>query len=252
MHLSVGEITIDGAVKFTGILHDLTARVAIETRLREQAALATLGEMAAVIAHEVRNPLAGIRGAIQVIGGRLAPDSRDAAVAREIIARIDGLAELIKDMLLFARPPQPRPVPVEVAPLVGSTAHLLKQDPALGAVQVDITGSAPAIMADPDLLKIVFQNLLVNAAQAMHGSGRIRVAITGDETACVIAFVDEGPGVAPDILEKLFVPFFTTKARGTGLGLSTVKRLIDAHHGRIAVECPAGGGTVVTVRLPAR
>ena len=108
LHLSVGEVRLAGEQKFTGILHDLTARVRIEEQLRERAALARVGEMAAVIAHEVKNPLAGIRGAIQVIGGRLPDASRDASIVQEIVARIDALDGLMKDLLLFARPPQPR------------------------------------------------------------------------------------------------------------------------------------------------
>ena len=118
LRLSVGEMSIGGERKFTGILHDLTARVHMEEQLREQASLVRLGEMAAVIAHEVKNPLAGIRGAVQVIGGRLPADSREAAVTGEIISRIDTLNGLIQDLLLFARPPQPKPALVDVSSLI--------------------------------------------------------------------------------------------------------------------------------------
>ena len=124
VHLSVGEMSVNGDRRFTGILHDLSSRIRIEQQLREQTALARLGEMAAVIAHEVKNPLAGVRGAIQVIGGRLPKDSKEAAVIKEIVGRIDALDELMKDLLLFARPPQPRPRPVDLlrsfAPLPSS------------------------------------------------------------------------------------------------------------------------------------
>ena len=126
VHLSVGEMAIGRERKFTGILHDLTARVRIEEQMREQTALAKLGEMAAVIAHEVKNPLAGVRGAIQVIGSRLPKESKDAVIVKEIVARIDALNELMKDLLLFARPPQPKARPVEVAALVATTADLLR------------------------------------------------------------------------------------------------------------------------------
>jgi two-component system sensor kinase FixL len=108
LHLAVGEVSIEGEPKFTGILHDLTNRVALETRLREQSALTRLGEMAAVVAHEVKNPLTGIRGAIQVIGSRLPAGSKDVQIVGDIVARIDALNDLMKDLLLFARPPQPR------------------------------------------------------------------------------------------------------------------------------------------------
>ena len=106
LHLSVGEITIQGERKFTGILHDLSGRVQMEGQLREQEALAKLGEMAAVIAHEVKNPLAGIRGAIQVFGGRMMREGANTQILTEIVSRIDSLDQMMKDLLLFARPPQ--------------------------------------------------------------------------------------------------------------------------------------------------
>jgi PAS domain S-box-containing protein len=251
LHLSVGKMTVDGATKFTGILHDLSARVRIEAQLREQASLARIGEMAAVIAHEVKNPLAGIRGAIQVIGARLPKDSKDVVMVKEIVSRIDALNDLMKDLLLFARPPQPKPSPVDVATLVAATADLLGGDPALKDVRVSVAGAAPTIMADPELLKIVFVNLLVNSAHAMQGKGTIRVSLEAVADMSQITVADHGPGMPADVLDKIFVPFFTTKARGTGLGLPTAKRLIEAHQGQISIACPAAGGTVVTIKLPA-
>ena len=251
LHLSVGEVSRGGERKFTGILHDLSGRVQMEERLREQAALAKLGEMAAVIAHEVKNPLAGIRGAIQVIGSRLPPASREAAVTVEVIARIDGLNALMKDLLLFARTPQPKPAPVDVTSLLVTTADILSQDPGFSNVRVEIGGSAPTIGADADLLRIVFTNLLVNGSHAMQGHGVIQVSIDSDGRNCHVAFKDNGPGIAEEIREKIFTPFFTTKSRGTGLGLPTAKRLVEAHNGTISIECPPGGGTTVTVQLPA-
>ena len=250
VRLSVGEMSIGGERKFTGILHDLTARVRMEEQLREQAALVRLGEMAAVIAHEVKNPLAGIRGAVQVIGGRLPSDSRDGAITHEIVRRIDTLNDLIQDLLLFARPPQPRPVLVDVSALVLTTVELLNSDTTLIGIDVHVEGASPPVAADPELLKIAFQNLIVNGAQAMRGSGSIRVSIGATNDACEIRFADSGPGIPLDIRQKIFNPFFTTKARGTGLGLPTAKRLVEAHRGSIQVECPSAGGTTVTIRLP--
>jgi PAS domain S-box-containing protein len=252
LHLSVGAFTIQGERKFTGILHDLSQRVELEGQLREQAALAKLGEMAAVIAHEVKNPLAGIRGAVQVLGKRAAADSTTRQVLQEIVSRIDSLDQMIKDLLLFARPPSPRRTPIEVVPLVSATATLLQQDPALREVDIEVEGAAPPVSADPDMLRIVFQNLLINGAHAMQGKGKIRVAVSAADSACQITFVDRGPGIPPEIRQKIFTPFFTTKARGSGLGLPTAKRLIDAHNGDITVECPPSGGTSVLIRLPLR
>jgi two-component system, LuxR family, sensor kinase FixL len=252
LHLSVGEVLIEGESKFTGILHDLTERVQLETRLREQSALTRLGEMAAVVAHEVKNPLTGIRGAIQVIGSRLPAGSKDVPIIGDIVARIDALNDLMKDLLLFARPPQPRVAPVDMIVLVQTVTHLVRQDPALRDLRVEVTGDAPAMSADAELLKIVVQNLLINAAQAMQGRGLIRIAVTSADGVCQITITDDGPGIAPEVRQKLFTPFFTTKARGTGLGLSTARRLVEAHGGTLAIECPPTGGTSATLRLPIR
>jgi two-component system sensor kinase FixL len=250
LQLSVGEMSIAGQRKFTGILHDLSARVRIEEQLREQEALARLGEMAAVLAHEIRNPLAGIRGAMQVMASRMDAGSRDAAVTKEIIARVDTLTELMQDLLLFARPPQPRPGPVELRPLVATTVDLLSQDPGVKGLSIRIEGSAPVVLADAELLKIVFQNLLINGAHAMGGRGELHVLLAASSTGGSVAFADRGPGIPLEIREKVFAPFFTTKARGTGLGLPTAKRLIEAQRGSISIHCPPVGGTTVTVQLP--
>ncbi|HET7699028.1 MAG TPA: PAS domain S-box protein [Vicinamibacterales bacterium] len=250
MELSVGEMLIDGERKFTGIIHDLTRRVESEVRLREQAALARLGEMAAVIAHEVKNPLAGIRGAIQVFGSRMVQDGASAQILGEIVSRIDALDRMMKDLLLFARPPNPKRAPVDIVPLVKTTANLLNEDPALKHLDIQIGGTAPPVAADPDMLRIVFQNLFLNSAQAMRGKGRILVGVEMVDGNCQIAFSDGGPGIPADVREKIFTPFFTTKARGSGLGLPTVKRFVEAHNGEVDVDCPPAGGTTVVIRLP--
>ena len=251
LRLSVGETSLGGERKFTGILHDLSERVAIEHQLREQTALARLGEMAAVLAHEIKNPLAAVRGAIEVIGTRLPTGGRDASIVKEIVSRIDSLNELMKDLLLFARPPAPKPQPIEIQPLVTSTAQLLREDPSLNAVHIEVQGSSPPVLADPGLLQIVFLNLMVNSAQAMRdGSGHIKVSVAASAGTCRIDFEDDGPGIPPEIREKIFTPFFTTKSRGTGLGLATARRLIEAHRGTIDVRCPPAGGTTVSIQLP--
>ncbi|MCC7415533.1 MAG: PAS domain S-box protein [Acidobacteria bacterium] len=250
VHLSVGEITIGGQRKFTGILHDLTRRVRMENQLREQESLARLGEMAGLIAHEVKNPLAGIRGAIQVVGSRMPAEVPDASILKEIINRIDALDQMMRELLLFARPPSPTRAPIDVAGLVRSTAGLLQQDPLLRHVRIEVVGGAPPISGDPDMLKIVFQNLFINSAQAMQGAGSIQVAVASKGEHCEILVADRGPGIPHEVRERVFAPFFTTKSRGTGLGLPTARRLVEVHRGSIEIDCPAGGGTTVTIQLP--
>jgi K+-sensing histidine kinase KdpD len=153
-------------------------------------------------------------------------------------------------MLLFARPPKPNRMPIDLVPLVRTTASLLGEDPALRGVDVEVAGTAPPVSADADMLRVVFQNLFINSAHAMQGKGRIRVAVEPVDMICQIAFIDGGPGIPPDIRDKIFTPFFATKTRGSGLGLPTVKRLIEAHNGQVAIDCPPAGGTAVIIRLP--
>jgi len=250
VHLSVGEFEIAGEKHFTGILHDLSRRTELEERLRETTALARLGEMAAVIAHEVKNPLAAVRGAVQVIGSRLKGESNDAAIVKEIIARLDALNDLIQDLLVFARPPAPKLARVDLRSLLESVITLLKRDPACHSLVVNVDGSAPIVNADTNLLTIAVQNLLINAAQAQQGKGNIRITLSEHHPMSVIRIADEGPGIPAEIRSNLFRAFKTTKARGTGLGMATAKRLIESMSGQIEVECPAGGGTVVTLQVP--
>ena len=251
VHLSVGELHLGGAKHFTGILHDLSARVRLEERLRDQNALARLGEMAAVIAHEVKNPLTAVRGAVQVIGSRLPAGSKDAPITKEIVARLDALNGMIQDLLMFARTPNPKLAPVDLGSILKMVADLLSADPAFAGVRVEVDDAGAPAHADAELLKIVFQNLIINAAHAMDGTGVVRTRVSAAEGAIAISIADQGAGIAPEIRERLFQPFQTTKARGTGLGLATAKRLVEAHAGTIDITCPAGGGTVVTIRLPA-
>ena len=238
--------------QYMAIRYDITDRKESEARLREQAALARLGEMAAVVAHEVKNPIAGIRGALQVIGGRLPDGSRDKAVMADIITRLDSLNTIVQDLLVFARPREPRLAPVPLGTLLNETAAHLRRDPAQQGLTIDVSGANPVVQADPDQLRTVFLNLLLNAAQAQGASGTLRVHVGENGAGATVSIVDQGPGMPPEVREKVFEPFFTTKHRGTGLGLPTAKRVVERHGGTLDLHCPAGGGTVATVTLPRR
>lgn len=236
--------------QYMAIRSDITERKRSEALLREQAALARLGEMAAVVAHEVKNPLAGIRGSLQVIGGRMPGDTRDRAVLRDIVDRLDSLNNIVDDLLVFARPREPKLTSVIVADLLHNTAALLKKDPAHATTKVEVVATRAVVRADPEQLQLVVVNLLLNAAQATHSHGHVRVDVSITDGMCRIAISDNGPGIPEEVRERIFEPFFTTKSRGTGLGLPTAKRVIERHGGDIGVHCPPSGGTVVTVSLP--
>lgn len=237
---------------------DITLRLLAEEErgradaaLREQDSLAQLGKMAAVVAHEVRNPLAGIRGALQVIGRRLPEGGREREIAGEIITRIDTLDTIVQDLLEFARPRQPVLSEISVDSLVQETTALMTDDPRMGEVTIRIEQGQVAIRADRELLKLVLHNLLINGAQAMAQQGEILVTTHQVDGWMELRITDTGPGIPAAVREHLFEPFYTTKHRGTGLGLATARRIIEAHQGTLELECPGEGGTTAVVRLPA-
>ena len=236
--------------QYMAIRYEITGRKRSEKLLQEQTALARLGEMAAVVAHEVRNPIAGIRGALQVISSRMPPEQRDRVVMGDIITRLDGLNSVVEDLLVFARPRELRMEPIDLSALLSNTIDLIRRDPIFAAIDVRIEGASGIVQADPAQLLLVFQNVLINAAQAMNGQGCVTVTIVSADGQCRVSIADAGPGMPPDVREHAFEPFFTTKSRGTGLGLPLAKRIVDAHYGQIQIDTPSTGGTVVTLLLP--
>ena len=249
VHLSVGEMKLEGKRSFTGILHDLSDRVVLEQRLAEQKSLAKLGEMAAVVAHEVKNPIAGIRGALQVITSRMPADQRDRGILIDIITRLDGLNRIVQDMLMFARPRALRQEPIPLGLLLRDTASLIERDAMMSNLEISVIGETD-ITGDREMLQVVFQNILMNAAQAMEGEGRIDVTISNVDGRCRVAVADRGPGMPEEVCEKAFDAFFTTKHRGTGLGLPIAKRVVEAHGGTIHIDVPPSGGPAISVELP--
>ncbi len=236
--------------QYMAIRFEITERKRAEAQLREQETLARLGEMAAVVAHEVKNPLAGIRGALQVIGGRMKEEAPERAVIDDIQTRIDALNQMVQDLLVFARPTPPTMTPTSVTTLLSATASMLRQDPAWADVEIVLPDEGPTLWLDAVQLQVVLFNLLVNAAQAMNGQGRVEVTVETTGEWCEIAVRDNGPGFDADTGDKLFEPFFTTKHRGSGLGLSTAKRVVEMHHGTLTDESGDGGGAVMQIRLP--
>lgn len=235
--------------QYLAIRNDITARKIAEAKLVEQASLARLGELAAVVAHEVRNPLAGLRGALQILEQRCQKNSSDHTVIREMIRRLDALADRVSDLLMFAKPRAPRFDEVHLRRLLETTAESVRRDPAMAGLQFEVSGDAAAL-GDAELLREVFLNLLLNAAQAVDGLGTVRVGVARGDTITVTVH-DDGPGIAQEHRDLIFEPFFTTKRSGTGLGLAIVRRLVELHGGSVAAGNGAHRGTTMTVTLQA-
>jgi signal transduction histidine kinase len=205
-----------------------------------------------VVAHEVRNPLAGIKGAVQVLMSRRAPGDSELPVMRDIVGRIDSLSDLINDLMLYARPRPPRLSHIELRPLISDAVTIVRRDPAAQSIDIVIEGADVSASVDDELIRATLLNLVLNAAQAMVGHGRISVKLGKSGNSALIEVRDNGPGIPVDIRNQVFEPFFTTKARGGGLGLPIARRTAELHGGSLELECPDSGGTVVTMRLPLR
>lgn len=238
--------------QYIAIRADITTRKAAEERLVHQASLARLGQMAAVVAHEVKNPLAGIKGAMQVLMSRRPPDNVEGIVMRDIVARIDALNELIQDLMTFARPRPPRLSDVNLRHLIDEAIVQLRRDPIGSSLDIHIEGEGGDITVDADLVRATVLNLLLNAAQAMNGAGSVRVAYAIRDGTWTITISDDGPGVPGELREQILEPFFTTKARGGGLGLPIAKRVAELHGGGLTLAFPASGGTSVTITAPVK
>ena len=242
---------------------------AIETRRRERAAaaaldaararvaqsekLAALGQLAAAIAHEVRNPLAVVRSAAQGLGETLPADDTDGhRAASFIVTEVDRLASVVRALLDFARPVELERRPTEIAGVIDRAVALAGHDLAAKHLRLerDEATPLPPVQADGDLVCQVVVGLLGNAAAATPSGGRVVVTTRAANGTVELAVADSGPGIAPQDRAKVFEPFFTTRAEGTGLGLAVARQIVEAHGGRIDVGDGAGGGARFTVRLP--
>ena len=233
--------------------------------------LAALGQMAAGLAHEIKNPLGAIKGAAQLLA-EPAPNSPPLdASSREflgiILEEVDRLDRVVRSVLEYARPSVDHPSPVDVNAVVRRTTKILESSSEGDTrLVLDLAEELPLALVDAEKLRQVLINLIQNGAQAMDGAGTVRVATrvralwapwglpsaeSGGRGWVEIAVSDSGKGISKKVLDNLFEPFFTTKDRGTGLGLAISQRIVQAAGGRIDVTSREGAGTTFTVVLPA-
>ena len=268
-HLVVRATRLSGR---RGAVVGRTILIADETRLRvlEENAqrsehLAALGEMAAGIAHEVRNPLTSLRGCAQELAeiSHSAGNPDAAALAGILVTESDRLARIVSDFLALSRMRAPQREPLDLESMLDELKQLtrLRSDlPADAAVQVELADDTPSVLADGDQLRQVLQNLVNNSLDAIRTVSQPAVAVRSERApddnplgmpAVVIKVTDNGCGIPPDLLQRVFTPFFSTKAQGTGLGLSLVNRIVREHEGLLELISEPGSGTSITIYLPA-
>lgn len=232
------------------ILRDVTHLKRLQQELVASQSLAAVGELAATVAHEIKNPLAGISGAVQVLAEGTPPGDARRGVMNEILDQIARLDRTVRDLLHFARPATPAKEDVDLGDSLQSAWSLLSAQPAAAAVRFEIEGASGVLVrADPQLLHQVWVNLFQNAVEAMPRGGGLTVRVRPTSPARV-EVADTGAGVAAEVADRIFKPFFTTKTRGTGLGLPITRKIIEAHGGRIWVEGGPGPGTTFCVEMP--
>lgn len=240
----------DGAIV---IFQDLTRVIEMEEELRRSERLGAVGQLAAGLAHEIRNPLASLSGAIELLAADLPPGDRNSQTLSQIVRReTSRLNRLVTDFLTYARPGPGRFERVELAPLFEELRALVLRDESCDVVlDVSIPPGLSAL-GNSDQLRQVFWNLVRNAAESEPVDSRVSVRASEDShlNEVEVCVEDHGCGFGADALERIYEPFFTTKPKGTGLGLATVQRVVEAHGGRIAVASARDKGTTVRVFLP--
>jgi two-component system sensor histidine kinase PilS (NtrC family) len=239
------------------IFQDITKIIEMESQVRRQERLATVGSLAAGIAHEIRNPLASLSGSIQVLQSELALKGDEKNLMDIVVRETDRLNTIITEFLEYARPGFVQTVQVELASLIEETTALLKNSKVFSEAITIVCDVDPGIRlrGDAQRLRQVFWNLFINACQAMPNGGQMTVTavpfsrVEDDDSWCEIVIADTGVGIAPEQRDKIFDPFFTTKTGGTGLGLAIVYRIIEDHGGMIVVNSEPGKGSQFRIGL---
>jgi hypothetical protein len=224
------------------------------TQMSRAEHFATLGELATGLAHEIRNPLAGIAGVIEIVGRDLPVTSPAKAVVREVRQEISQINRILTDLLETARPRAPEPRMSDLNTTIEHAVMLARQQVLSKPIKIEFTAGRdlPEVEHDSDQIHQVLLNLLLNAVQAIEGSGLVRVVVFERGGAAVVTVSDTGRGIPAEHLPNIFRPFYTTKGNGTGLGLSLARRIVEEHHGQIEVDSSSGKGTTFSVVLPVR
>ncbi len=248
-------LTPGGRAGYLLTFQDVTEIRRMEREGRKKQRLAAVGEMAAGIAHEIRNPLASLRGSIQVLRQELTLSDEQAQLMDIVLRESERLNETIRSFLAYARPQRQAATRVDVGRMLRDTATLLRNSPEVRddhRIEVEVTPAEVWCETDENQMRQVVWNLATNGLRAMPRGGRLLLVARLDDgdSHLVLQVDDEGVGIAPEELEGLFQPFRGNFERGTGLGLAIVHRIASDHDGEVQIESQPGRGTSVRVRLP--
>lgn len=231
------------------VFQDLTEIEHLREQIRRKDRLAAIGEMAATVAHEIRNPLGGIRGFAALLERDLAHNEDALRLVQKILVGTRNLDRVVNELLEYTRPIELRKTACRLPELIESAAGLAGIAEGALDLSPDARG-AEDLWADPDRLRQVFLNVLINAAQCGAEPLHVRVNMKLDGYDAVVSIADNGPGIDSGHLDRIFFPFFTTKEKGTGLGLAVAAKIVESHGGSLTVESVKGSGATFHVRLP--
>jgi two-component system sensor histidine kinase HydH len=237
------------------LLHDLREVKRLQAELRRSERLSTLGNMAARVAHEIRNPLSSIKGFATYLGSRH-DDDADREAARTMIGEVDRLNRVVSELLEFSRPSNLNIADADLGDILERTIRLAEADARAGGVTLrfaypDEARPSVRVSVDAERITQALLNLVLNAVQATEKGGSVTLSILSSQAGrAVITVADTGCGMAPDVLAQVFSPYFTTRTTGTGLGLSIVAKIVEDHHGEIRMSSIPGNGAIVTLCLP--
>jgi two-component system sensor histidine kinase HydH len=235
------------------LFRDLTEVRQLKAEIARSQRLASIGSLAAGVAHEIRNPLSSIKGFATYFKGKLRGDPEDSKTADIMIQEVERLNRVIRQLLDLSRPMEIEKKPTRLGPLIEHTVRLIDVHARKKGITVktDVSPEAPAVFADPDRIKQVLLNLCLNAVEAMQAGGILTLSLGRHSERLVrMGVSDTGTGIPGDNLENIFDPYYTTKTSGTGLGLAIVHRIVEAHGGEIRVRSEAGQGTTFNILLP--
>lgn len=240
-------------IGFSSILRDVTEERLIARHLTQMEKLSAIGELAAGLAHEIKNPLAGIKGAIEIIRDSMREDHPHRKVLAEVLSEVGRIDRIVMDLLFYAKPKSSDFVPLDVVTLIRNVVNFIRKMAAAKSIQIDFQpqGAIPRLTGDENDLKQLILNLLFNAIEAVPARGLISISVSATaDSKIMIEVSDNGPGIPAGKLSRIFAPFFTTKKNGTGLGLATCRRIVTNHGGEIRVTSEEGKGANFIVELP--